>query len=174
MEILHAGPSPGQGTSFAPQTVSSKRLDEIDWLQCSDIVPEGRAASVVPGTVRGAHRSRVRLAQYYWIILELKRPWLVTEISAFPANWVSAIPLCWPWWTGKICICVCQWDSTPSNILMLYYVYVVNVLYIYSVYTLCIYSICWLRYYDILTKFLQYSMHMLSICFVRDMQQPHN
>ncbi len=41
MEILH----PGQGcrTLLVPQTVSSKRLDEIDWLQCSDIMPEGQA-----------------------------------------------------------------------------------------------------------------------------------
>ena len=48
----------GSGTSLAPQTVSSKLLDEIVGLQCSDIMPEGRAASVVPGTVRGAHHSR--------------------------------------------------------------------------------------------------------------------
>ncbi len=40
-----------------PHTVSSKRLDEIDGLQCSDIVPEGQAASVVLGTLRGAHHS---------------------------------------------------------------------------------------------------------------------
>ncbi len=56
MEILHAGQ--GRGTSLTPQTVSSKRFDEIDGLQCSDILPEGRAASVVIGTVRGAHHSR--------------------------------------------------------------------------------------------------------------------
>ncbi len=58
MEILHAGQ--GRGTSLSrPQTVSSKHLDEIDGLQCSDIVPEVRAASVVSGTVLGAHHSRV-------------------------------------------------------------------------------------------------------------------
>jgi hypothetical protein len=63
MEILHAGQ--GSGTLLAPQTVSSKRWDQIDGLQCSDIVLEGRSASVVPGTVLGAHHSRVRLLVKY-------------------------------------------------------------------------------------------------------------
>ena len=51
----HTGQGSGLGTSLAPQAVSSEFLDEIDGLQCSDIMPEGRAASVVPGIVRGAH-----------------------------------------------------------------------------------------------------------------------
>ncbi len=42
----------GRGTSLAPQTVSSQRLDEIDGLQCSDFLPQGRAASVVLVSVR--------------------------------------------------------------------------------------------------------------------------
>ncbi len=54
-EILHAGQ--GRGILFAPQTVSSKRLDDIDWLQRSDILPKGLAASVVLVTVLGAHHS---------------------------------------------------------------------------------------------------------------------
>ncbi len=40
---------------------------------------------------------RVRLATFHWIELEWKGPWLVTEISAFPANWVCAILRCGPW-----------------------------------------------------------------------------
>ncbi len=47
----------GGGKSLAPQTVSFQRLDEIDGLQCSDVLSEGRAASVILGTVRGAHHS---------------------------------------------------------------------------------------------------------------------
>ncbi len=90
----------------------------------------------------GAHHFQVRLAQYNWVVLKWKRPWLVTGISAFTAHWVSAIPLCGPLWTGKICICVCQWGSTSSNILFLFYVYVVNVLFIYNVYVHCIYIVC--------------------------------
>ncbi len=39
MEILHAGQ--GSRTSLVPQTVSSKRLDAINRLQCSDIIPKG-------------------------------------------------------------------------------------------------------------------------------------
>jgi hypothetical protein len=42
MEMLPAGQ--GRGTSLATHTVSSRRLDEIDGLQCSDIVPKGQAA----------------------------------------------------------------------------------------------------------------------------------
>ena len=74
MEILHAGQ--GRGTSLAPQTVSSKRLDEFDGLKCSDILPEGRAASVVLGTERGAHHSRHG-----------------SQLHPGVANWVCGIPL---------------------------------------------------------------------------------
>ncbi len=44
MEILHAGQ--GHRTSLVQQTVSSTCLDAIDGLQCSDIISEGRAASM--------------------------------------------------------------------------------------------------------------------------------
>ncbi len=44
MKILYAGQ--GRRILLVTQTVSSKCLDEIKRLQCSVIVPKGRAASV--------------------------------------------------------------------------------------------------------------------------------
>ncbi len=72
---------------------------------------------------------RVRLAQYNWIELEWNRPWLATEISAFPANRVWGIPLFEPWWAGQICICVIQWGSTYMKFLIICYVYIVYIPY---------------------------------------------
>ena len=74
---------------------------------------------------------RVRLANYNWIEVEWKRPWQVTEISAFLANWVCAILHCGPWWTGTICICVLWWGSTSMDMLIIYYVYVLYILHIF-------------------------------------------
>ncbi len=69
-------------------------------------------------------RMTQRFKQYNWIELEWKRPW-----SAFSANQVCAILLCWPWWTGQICICVFRWVLTSMDMLWyteIYYVYVIS------------------------------------------------
>jgi hypothetical protein len=43
--------------------------------------------------------------------------------------------VCWPWWTGKICICTSQWGSTSMDMPIIYYVNVVYIKCVYTVYT---------------------------------------
>ncbi len=73
--------------------------------------------------------------------------------------------VCWPWWTGKICICASRpgWGSTSMDMPIISYVNVK-----YEMYIHCIY---WLKYFDIQTKYSYivyiYMLYVLYVKYIR-------